>query len=182
MLKLLEAQALPATAPFYMGVAAGWAMLVARAGLVAPYPPAALTALSAVTWLGGAGAAGFVALAGLNEAMRRTVRPKLYGMANPPLWRVAEYPVLAVGMWIFMVLPSLWAAAKSGLAGVGVRAGEYVVAEKNVAADAHHHHRAGPPSPKPAARRGDVELGVKPPKPPPAAPAAVPTWAVGVVP
>ena len=181
LLKLLEAQALPATAPFYMGIAAGWAMLLQSAGVVAPYPPTAQTALAAVTWLGAAGAAGFVALAALNEAMRRTVRPALYGLPNPPLWRVLEYPVLAVGMWIFMVLPSLWAAAKSGLAGAGVKAGAYVVAEKVVSTDP-----ASPtPPPATAAVGGrDVELGAVKgggggvaPKPP----AAVPTWSVGVV-
>lgn len=184
LLKLLEAQALPATAPFYMGIAAGWALLVARFGLVAPYPPAALAALSAVAYLGAAGALCFAAVAALNECMRRCVRPALYGLTNPPLWRCAEYPVLAIGMWIFMVLPSLWAAAKSGLAGVGVSAGEYVVAEKLVSSP--KAGGGGARRGSNAAGRRDVELGVKAPlaggasPPKPAGP--VPTWAVGVVP
>jgi len=141
LLKLAEAQALPATAPFYMGIAGAWAMILSKLGLIAPLPPQALAALRLAGYLGAAGALGFACMAALNEAMRASVRPALFALPGSGpgarrLRRAAEYPVLVVGMWLFMVLPSLHAAATSALAALSrgrFRQSGYVVAEKLVA-------------------------------------------------
>lgn len=127
--KLLEAQLLPSVAPLYMGLAGGVAVGMVRVGAVSPdaYGPAATAALARIPWLGGAGAAAFLAMATLNEAARAAARARLFRLAPQPRWRVVEYGALLVDVWAFMVLPSLWAGARSGL---GLDAGAYVVAAK----------------------------------------------------
>ena len=141
LLKLAEAQALPATAPFYMGIAGAWAMILSKIGVIAPLSAPALAAFRLAGYLGAAGALGFACMAALNEAMRASVRPALFGLpgrgagANR-LRRAAEYPVLLAGMWLFMVLPGLHAAAASALAALSggrFKQSGYVVAEKLVA-------------------------------------------------
>ena len=127
--KLLEAQLLPSVAPLYMGVAGGWAAALVKFGVIpaSSYGPAATSALARIPWLGAAGAGAFLAMAALNEAARRTARTRLFRLAPQPRWRVVEYLALLVDVWVFMVLPSLWAGARSGL---GLSAGAYVVAAK----------------------------------------------------
>lgn len=140
--KLLEAQLLPSVAPLYMGIAGGWAALLVKAGVVpaAAFGPAATAALARIPWLGGAGAAAFLAMAALNEAARRTARTRLFRLAPQPRWRVLEYAALLVDVWAFMVLPSLWAGARSGL---GLDAGAYVVAAKEGGGDDEEEGRGG---------------------------------------
>jgi len=141
LLKLAEAQTLPATAPFYMGIAGAWAMLLSKLGVIAPLSASALAAFRLAGYLGAAGALGFAGMAILNEAMRASVRPALFGLPGrgpgaSRLRRAAEYPVLVVGMWLFMVFPSLHAAATSALAALSrgrFKQSGYVVAEKLVA-------------------------------------------------
>ena len=118
LLKLAEAQALPATAPFFMGIAGAWAMILSKVGVISPLSPSALAAFKLAGYLGAAGALGFAGMAILNEVMRASVRPALFGLpgSGPGAHRArraAEYPVLVVGMWLFMVFPSLHAAATS---------------------------------------------------------------------
>ena len=141
LLKLAEAQALPATAPFYMGIAGAWAMILSKVGVIAPLSEPALAAFKLAGYLGAAGALGFAGMAILNEAMRASVRPALFGLPGRGpgarrARRAAEYPVLVVGMWLFMVFPSLHAAATSALAALSkgrFKQSGYVVAEKLVA-------------------------------------------------
>ena len=135
------AQALPATAPFYMGIAGAWAMLLSKLGVIAPLSASSLAAFKLAGYLGAAGALGFAGMAVLNEAMRAAVRPALFGLPGSGpganrLRRACEYPVLIVGMWLFMVFPSLHAAGASALAALSrgrFKQGGYVVAEKLVA-------------------------------------------------
>ncbi|KAK9843528.1 hypothetical protein WJX81_007436 [Elliptochloris bilobata] len=123
-LKVLEAQMLPATAPFYMGIAAGWAVLV---GAYVHHTAASLLALRFITMFGVAGLPVFVGLATCNERCRRFVRPRLFNVPNVPMWRSVDYVTLAVDVWLFMVLPTVYALTKSVLP---ISQGEYVVAEK----------------------------------------------------
>lgn len=141
LLKLAEAQALPATAPFYMGIAGAWAMILSKIGVISPLSESALAAFKLAGYLGAAGALGFAGMAILNEAMRAAVRPALFGLPGSGpgahrLRRACEYPVLIIGMWLFMVFPSLHAATTSALAALSrgrFKQSGYVVAEKLVA-------------------------------------------------
>lgn len=75
---------LPATAPFYMGLAAGWAVLVSA---YIHHTAASLLALRFITVFGIAGLPIFVGLAICNERCRRFVRPRLFNVPNVPMWR-----------------------------------------------------------------------------------------------
>ncbi|BDA40466.1 hypothetical protein COCOBI_01-1190 [Coccomyxa sp. Obi] len=128
-LKVLEAQMLPATAPFYMGLAAGWAVFV---GTYVHHTALSMMALKFIAVFGIMGVPVFVSLATCNEVVRRYVRPRLYNTRNVPLWRSIEYVALLVDVWLFMVLPTVYALTKSVLP---ISQGEYVVAEKLVTED-----------------------------------------------
>lgn len=180
LLKLAEAQALPATAPFYMGIAGAWAMILSKVGIISPLSESALAALKLAGYLGAAGALGFAGMAVLNEAMRAAVRSALFGLpgsgrgAHRPR-RACEYPVLIVGMWLFMVFPSLHAAATSALAALSrgrFKQSGYVVAEKLVATsprgDSNSGDRSGFGSSLELAAAGGG--GASPLRPPAAAP------------
>jgi hypothetical protein len=157
--KLVEAQLLPSVAPLYMGIAGGWAAALVKFRVVpaTAYGPAATAALARIPWLGAAGACAFLAMAALNEAARRTARARLFRLAPQPRWRVVEYAALLVDVWAFMVLPSLWAGARSGL---GLDAGAYVVAAKEGGGGESGSDSEGEGEGEEA---GDVEAGTVPP-------------------
>ncbi|CAL5225244.1 g8034 [Coccomyxa viridis] len=124
--KVLEAQMLPACAPFYMGLAAGWGVFISKH---VQHSALSLMGLNFIKLFGLAGIPIFVSLAACNEVVRRYVRPRLYNTKNMPLWRCADYVALLVDVWLFMVLPTVFALTKSILP---ISQGEYVVAEKIV--------------------------------------------------
>lgn len=116
-------------------------MILSKIGVIAPLSQSALAAFKLAGYLGAAGALGFAGMAILNETMRASVRPSLFGLPGSGpganrLRRACEYPVLIIGMWLFMVFPSLHAAATSALAALSkgkFKQSGYVVAEKLVA-------------------------------------------------
>ena len=94
-MQVLEAQMLPATAPFYMGLAAGWAVLVSA---YIHHTATSLMALRFITVFGIAGLPIFVGLAICNERCRRFVRPRLFNVPNVPMWRCGTHPGAA--LWL----------------------------------------------------------------------------------
>eukprot|EP00884_Botryococcus_braunii_P004764 jgi/Botrbrau1/14289/Bobra.0369s0003.1 len=124
MLKVLEAQVLPTTAPFYVGLAAGVAMFARN---YVEYSELASNTLQFIVGFGAVGMLVFLCVTVGNECLRHYVRPRLYKANRPPLWRGVEYLAILVGVWVYMVAPNLYAATLS-VSPFGH--GEYIVADK----------------------------------------------------